>query len=117
MNKYNKTKTVIDTERKQAVGRTEGVGGGKKQVKEIKKYKLPVTIQTTHWYKIYSVGNIVNNCVFVFNQLILVDHFGGGKKQVKESKKYKLPVTIQMTHWYKIYSVGNIVNNYVFVFN
>ena len=30
MNKYNKTKTVIDTESKQVVDRTQGVGGGKK---------------------------------------------------------------------------------------
>ena len=26
-------------------------------------------------YQMCSAGNIVNNCVFVFNYLILVDHF------------------------------------------
>ena len=30
MNKYNRTEMVIDTESKQVVGRTEGVGGRKK---------------------------------------------------------------------------------------
>ena len=35
-NKYNKTEIVTDTENKQVVAREEGVGGGKKYVREIR---------------------------------------------------------------------------------
>ena len=66
MNKHIKTEAARDTENQQVVDRTQGVGGGKKQVKEIKKYKLPVTIHTTHWYKIYSVGNADSDNVVSF---------------------------------------------------
>ena len=41
MNKHNKTETVIDTQKKQGVGRQEGVGGGQKSVRKIKRHKLP----------------------------------------------------------------------------
>ena len=40
MNEYDKTEIDSDTENKLGVTRGEGVGGGAKQVKEIKKYKL-----------------------------------------------------------------------------
>ena len=41
MNKQNRNK-VIDTENKQVVARRKGIEGGKKHVREIKRYKLPV---------------------------------------------------------------------------
>ena len=37
--------------------------GGKKQVKEIKRYKLPVAKQMSHSYEICSVANILYNYV------------------------------------------------------
>ena len=39
------------------------VGGGTKEVREIKRYKLPGTKQVSHRNQMYSMGNIVNNNV------------------------------------------------------
>ena len=41
----------------------EMVWGGKKQMREIERYKFLVTKQMCHGYEIYSMGNIVNNYV------------------------------------------------------
>ena len=37
MSKHNKTEAVMDTENKQVVARREGMGGGEKQMSEIKR--------------------------------------------------------------------------------
>ena len=39
------------------------MGAGKKQVREIKRYKLSVAKYINHGDEMYSVGNIVNNYV------------------------------------------------------
>ena len=54
MNRHNKTETVIDTENKQVIAR--GERGGKKQVRELKRYRLTVAEQMSHEYEMYSVG-------------------------------------------------------------
>ena len=64
MNKHNKTETdskIQRTNRWLPDGR--GMGAGKKQVREIKRYKLSVAKYINHGDEMYSVGNIVNNYV------------------------------------------------------
>ena len=43
----------------------DGREGGRcvKEVKEIKRYKLPVTKRMSHRDEMYSVGNMINNYV------------------------------------------------------
>ena len=36
-------------------------GGGRKEMKEIKSYRIQVTKEMSHGYEMSSVGNIVNN--------------------------------------------------------
>ena len=40
INRHNKTETVLDTENKQVVAKRKGVKGGKKQIREIKRYNF-----------------------------------------------------------------------------
>ena len=55
MNKHNKTERVKTREQ------TGGCrGGGEKQAREIKRYKLPVAEQVSHWQEMYIVGNTIN---------------------------------------------------------
>ena len=56
----NKTETGI--ENKQVVATAVG-GQGTKQVKEIKRYKLPAMELISHEDVMNSIGNIVNNTV------------------------------------------------------
>ena len=43
--------------------RGEGAEGGEKSMREMKRYKLPVTKSMSHGYERYSVGNRFNNYV------------------------------------------------------
>ena len=57
MPKHEKIETVIGGCQRR------GERGGEKQVREIKRYKFAVTKQINHRCEMYSVGNIVNNCL------------------------------------------------------
>ena len=57
-----KNKTEIGIENKQVVAGAVG-GWGTKQVKEIKRYKLPAMELISHEDVMNSIGNIVNNTV------------------------------------------------------
>ena len=54
---------LIDTENKHMLTRGDRVRGVKRQMKEIKRHRLPLAKQMSHVYEVYSSGNIVSNHV------------------------------------------------------
>ena len=56
----------MNIESKQVAARGPRLQGRRKYVRELKRNKLPFAKYSSHRYEMYSVGNIVNNVMFLY---------------------------------------------------